>query len=418
MKLVARARKPALSRMRFGLLCIGALASLSGGCAAPVGVLDPVDAKAPGATLVDILVSTTRAPSQENGVVFSGERGEASLSSFVVSIPPDEVRQIGRVQWPQRQAPDPSSEFAVARIDALPDWRRVDAWIGKHAGKSRRVLVYIHGFNTRFESALFSFAQITHDSGAKAAPVLFSWPSRGNLFDYIYDRESASASRDALEKLLTHLAENPAVGEITVLAHSMGAWLAMETLRQIAIRRGHIPNRVRSVILASPDIDVDVFRAQMASLGSKRPEVVVFVSRRDRALQFSRSLAGNVERLGVADPQSKPWLEEKGVEIIDLTGVESADLIRHSKFAENPEIVGFLGAQLINGGASRDSEGGAGERLGGAAMGLAQGVAGATGLALSAPIAIVDPKVRRAYSNQLDQVRQAFDNAVATGTDW
>jgi esterase/lipase superfamily enzyme len=400
------------------MLCVWACAAAIAGCAAPVGVLEPVKVEAPGATRLDILVATTRAPSPDNGVVFSGERGDISLSSFFVSIPPDDQREIGRVQWPQTQAPDPSTEFAVARIEPLPDWRHVDNWIGKHAGKGRRVLVFVHGFNTRFESALFSFAQIAHDSGAKAAPVLFSWPSRGSLFEYGYDRESASASRDALEKVLTRLAESPAVGEVTVLAHSMGAWLAMESLRQLAIRRGRLPERIRSVILASPDIDVDVFRAQLISLGEKRPNVVVFISRRDRALQVSRSMAGDIERLGVADPNSKPWIEEKGVKVIDLTGVESADLIRHSKFAENSDVVQFLGAQLINGGSSREAEGRAGERLGGAAMGVAQGVAGATGLALSAPIAIVDPAVRRAYSNQLEQVRQAVDNVVASGTDW
>lgn len=401
--------------LRILLICV--LAGSLVGCAAPVGVLEPVAAEAPGATRLDILVATTRAPSPDNGVVFSGERGGFSLSSFVVSVPPDGRRQIGRVQWPQQTPPDPAREFAVLGVDSLRE-TQLDDWLRKHGSKSRRVLVFIHGFNTRFESALLSFAQIAHDSGAEAAPVLFSWPSRGSLFEYSYDRESANASRDALEKLLTRLAGNPAVGEITVLAHSMGAWLAMESLRQLAIRRGRLPAQIQNVILASPDIDVDVFRTQFASLGQKRPRVIVFVSRRDRALQFSRSIAGNIERLGVADPREKAWIEEKGVEVIDLTNVDSVDLTRHSKFADNPDVVRFLGGQLINGGSPSEAEGRVGERLGGAAMGLAQGVAGATGLALGAPIAVVDPKVRRAYSNQLEQIRQAVDNAVASGADW
>ncbi|WP_424363262.1 alpha/beta hydrolase [Methylocystis parvus] len=401
--------------LRFLFICV--LAGSLAGCAAPVGVLEPVAAEAPGATRLDILVATTRSPSPDNGVAFTGERGGgASLSSFVVSIPPDGSRQVGRVQWPQQTPPDPSREFAVLGVESLRE-SQFDDWLRKHGGKSRRALVFIHGFNTRFESALMSLAQIAHDSGAEAAPVLFSWPSRGSLFEYSYDRESANASRDALEKLLARLAANPAVGEITVLAHSMGAWLTMESLRQMAIRRGRLPAQIRNVILASPDIDVDVFRTQFASLGQKHPRVIVFVSRRDRALQFSRSIAGNIERLGVADPREKPWIEEKGIEVIDLTDVDSSDLTRHSKFAENPDVVRFLGAQLINGGSPGEAEAGVGERLGGAAMGLAQGVAGATGLALSAPIAVVDPKVRRAYSNQLEQVRQAVDNAVASGAD-
>lgn len=408
-------RAPVLAKLRAaGVLRIAICAGALTGCAAPVGVLEPVSAQPPGATRLDMLVATTRAPSPESGVLFSGERGETSLSSVAVSVPPDERRQVGQVQWPRRTPPDPAAEFALMRVDPLKDLAQLDSWIRKQGIRSRRVLVFVHGFNTRFESALFSFAQIVHDSGADAAPVLFSWPSRGNLFDYAYDRESANISRDAFEKLLDRLSESPSVGEVTILAHSMGAWLTMETLRQMAIRKGKVPRRIQNVILASPDIDVDLFRAQLASLGEKRPRFVVFVSRRDRALQLSRSIAGNIERLGAADPEAKPWIAGKGVEVVDLTGVGGADITRHSKFSENPDVVRLLGAQLING----DTPTGVGERVGGTAMGIAQGVAGATGLTLSAPIAIVDPEVRRAYSNQFRQMRQAVDNAVASGSDW
>jgi len=147
--------------LRVLLLSGGAL----GGCAAPVGVLEPVPASAPDTTHLDMLVATTRARSPEPGVAFSGERGEASLSNFVVSIPPDESRQIGQVQWPQSLPPDPNRDFATLQVDALSTTKQEDAWLRAHGGKSRRVLVFIHGFNTRFETALFSFAQIFHDSG-------------------------------------------------------------------------------------------------------------------------------------------------------------------------------------------------------------------------------------------------------------
>ena len=65
---------------------------------------------------------------------------------------------------------------------------------------------------------------------------MFTWPSRGSVWAYGYDRESANYSRDALERLLQFLSKDPAVGEISVLAHSMGNWVALEALRQMAIR--------------------------------------------------------------------------------------------------------------------------------------------------------------------------------------
>jgi esterase/lipase superfamily enzyme len=393
---------------------VAASAVALAGCASPTGVLQLVDAKPPNASRVDILAVTTRAPSPDSGVLFSGERGDASLSSMVVSIPPDETRQIGRVQWPQRTPPDPASEFSLVSADRLSGKDQPRDWLRRHVSKSGRVLVFVHGFNQRFEEALFTFAQIAHDSGADAAPVLFSWPSRGSLFEYVYDRESANFSRDSLEWLLRQIADNPKVSEIVVLAHSMGAWVATEALRQMAIRDGRVSKKVSSVILASPDLDVDVFRAQWRSFGEKPPRFIVFVSRQDRALRLSRGIAGNIDRLGVIDASSEPWVEAKGVEVIDLTGVENDNLTRHSKFAEHPDVVRFLGTQLING-QTREAQTGFGERLGGVAMGLAQGATGSAALALTAPIAIVDPQLRRAYTNEFQQVRQAVGNAVSSG---
>ena len=88
----------------------------------------------------------------------------------------------------------------------------------------RRVIVFIHGFNNRFDDAVYRFAQIVHDSEVKAVPVMFTWPSRGSVWAYGYDRESTNYSRDALEQLLQVLSKDPSVGEVSVLAHSMGNW--------------------------------------------------------------------------------------------------------------------------------------------------------------------------------------------------
>jgi esterase/lipase superfamily enzyme len=46
------------------------------------------------------------------------------------------------------------------------------------------VLVFIHGFNNRFDDAVFRFAQIVHDADARVVPVLFTWPSRGSVLAY------------------------------------------------------------------------------------------------------------------------------------------------------------------------------------------------------------------------------------------
>ena len=53
-------------------------------------------------------------------------------------------------------------------------------------------LVFVHGFNTTFDNALFRTAQIAYDLKFDGAPFVYSWPSQGQVGfqDYSYDRES------------------------------------------------------------------------------------------------------------------------------------------------------------------------------------------------------------------------------------
>ncbi len=404
-----------MRRVAAALLCL-ALAA----CGRPEGVLAPIGGAAPGASLVDMLVATTRKPAADPGILFTGERKpDVSLTNIVVSVPPDAARRVGEVQWPQQLPPNPATDFAAVSVTPLSGEAAAQTWLRKALPPQKRVLVFVHGFNVRFEDAVFSLAQIVHDSGAQAAPVLFTWPSRGNLFQYVYDRESTNASRDELETLLWRIVDDRDVREVTVMAHSMGSWLVMESLRQMAIRRGRVPPKIQSVILAAPDLDVDVFTAQWLKIGKPRPRLSVFSSREDRALQVSRRLAGDVQRLGLVDPTVEPYrtqLENEGVEMIDLTDLSRPGSLNHSKFAENPEIVQLLGKRLIAG-QSFGPAPSLGERVGTFAMGVGQTVGGVAGVAVTAPLAIVDPESRRTLDDQVGHLGGVAGDALTSAPD-
>lgn len=327
-----------------------AVAVLAACGSTPKGFLLPTQAQVAGAEKVDMLVITTRRASPEPGVVFGGERDiSESVSEIVVATPPG--HQVGRVEWPKSFPPDPRREFTTVTL-APADGAAMRAWFQRQGGEHARLLVFVHGFNTRFETSVYRFAQIVADSGADAAPVLFTWPSRGKFLGYQYDRDSAIYSRDALERGLARAADAPEVKEITVLAHSMGAYLTMEALRQLAIRQGRLPAKITAIVLASPDIDPQVFARQYEALGPDAPRVTIFVSRDDRALLISRLLAGKL-RLGSIDPDQEPYrsrLEAGGkITFIDLTRLKAGDKLNHAKFAQSPEVVRLLGTQLING---------------------------------------------------------------------
>ncbi len=385
-------------------LCIAlALTACAG---RPEGVLKPVatGSLSPAASTVTMLVATSRKPSGDPGTLFSGERSPMlSLTDIAISIPPERVS--GTVQWPKKLPADPAKDFAVIRARSLsiPEAR---TWLHAYDNDGH-VLVFVHGFNNRYEDSVFRFGQIVHDSGAKVAPILFTWPSRASVFDYNYDKESTNFSRTALERSLKALVDDASVKDVTVMAHSMGTWLAMESLRQLAIRDGRIPAKIHNVILASPDLDVDVFARQWTELGPEKPKFTIFVSQDDRALAVSRMISGDVARVGQIDPSKEPYrskLEEAGITVIDLTKVKTEDNLHHGKFAESPEIVQLIGSRLIGGQKLTDSNVTLGESIGAVVAGTVDTVGKVAATTVSTPITMMEGRSRPAASEEIGTI--------------
>lgn len=398
------------------------LVSLLTGCASrPEGVLVPIgDTASPGTTKVNLVVATTRRPSDNPGILFSGERDKlVSLNEIVISIPPEKNRKAGEVQWPKKLPPNPQKDFTTVSVTPVKTDVEMAGWVRPHLTKSRRVMVFVHGFNNTFEDSVYRFAQIVHDSGADVAPVIFTWPSRASVFDYNYDKESTNYSRDALEQILRAIVREPEVKDITVMAHSMGSWLTVEALRQMAIRDGRVNAKITDVILASPDLDVDVFSKQFLAMGKQHPRFTLFTSRDDKALALSRRISGNIDRLGQIDPSIEPYrseLERAGITVIDLTQLKAGDRLNHGKFAASPEVVQLIGKRLVAGQTITDSQVGLGDRLGAVAIGTAQGVGTAASLVVTAPIAVFDPNTRKTYDEQIDRFGRAVGNTVGAVT--
>lgn len=341
---------------------------------------------------VTIYVATTRLSSDEPQY-FTGERGP-KLAFAKVDITVPRAHKPGDLELPDSySSANPAKHFAVSSVQRmelpviLADVRRD---VARRPASERDVLVFVHGFNTNFADAAYRFAQIVYDSGFKGVPVLFTWPSRGQLLAYPYDRESAFYSRDFLEMNLRAISRDIGAGKMDILAHSMGTLLTLETLRQASIRGdGSFGGKLRNVMLAAPDVDLDVFKTQMREI--KRP-VTVFISADDRALAFSRRFAGDKTRLGALsanDKQDVADLEKLGVDLIDLSDVSTSDSLNHGKFASSPKVVQLIGKRLQadRGIATRGP--GLGDRLGDIAGGVVGTVGGTMELVVTAPAAIV-----------------------------
>jgi esterase/lipase superfamily enzyme len=391
-------QRGAAARSQTAVVCAVTLSAIVAGCSSrPYGTL-VVGPGAPDASQVDLLVATTRAPVlQPPGVMFGDSRGRGlDFADIVVSIPPAGARQPGDVTLPSSLPGNPERDFVILRadrVDLAQAKANFDTRIKRTPG--RRVLIFVHGFNTRFEEAVYRFAQIVHDARVDVAPVLFTWPSGGRVTDYVYDRDSAVYSRDAFEAVLQALVKDPNVDSISILAHSMGNYLAIESLRQMSIRDRGLSPKIRDVMLASPDIDVDVFRRQIAEIdaGPRPAQFTLFVSRDDRALGLSSFLARDSTRLGALDPNKEPYrsiLEQGRVQVIDLTSIASNDITNHGKFASG-EVVGAIGERLAEGQSLTDAKAGLVESLGTFTSGAINVAAGVATGAVAAPSEILDP---------------------------
>ena len=332
---------------------ISALLTLSvlavAGCATrSPSLLVPIAAAPQGAATIDMLAISTRAPSEVPAEIYSGARSRTLSGKIIdVSIPPN--HQPGSVEWPKGDKPDPQNEFAALSVDAATP-EQAWAWFDKQ-DTDGRVLIFVHGYNVRFADAVFRLAQITNDLPVTAAPVLFSWASGGEVLGYNYDKESATSARDPFETLLTETIKSERVSRITILAHSMGSWVTMETLRQMTIRNGRLSPKIADVILAAPDLDIDVFEQHVLTLGADRPHFTFIVSADDRALSLSKMLARGEQRLGSIDPSKEPYRSRieatPGVTVINLSEVAGGGT-RHSKFAESDEMRAFARRTLAD----------------------------------------------------------------------
>lgn len=344
------------------------------------------------AAAIRIFVATTR-QAADQPQYFSGERGsKLAFAKLDITVP--RAHKAGELELPDIGAKaDPARHFAVAAVDRLdlaPIVAEVRREIQRRPASERDVLVFVHGYNTNFADAAYRFAQIVHDAGFKGVPVLFTWPSRGQLLQYPYDRESAFYSRDFLERNLRAIARDLGTTRIDILAHSMGTMLTLETVRQAAIRGdGSFGGKLRDVILAAPDVDLDVFRTQMREI--RRP-VTVFVSADDRALAFSRRFAGDKTRLGAVsakDTEIIASLEQAGAKIIDLSEISTSDRLNHAKFAASPKVVQLIGRRLQADNGIATAGPGLGDRLEDIAGGVVGTVGSTVNLVVTAPSAIV-----------------------------
>ena len=319
---------------------IALLTIVCAGCAArdEIVMVPPVD----GAVQHTILFATNRAP---NDKMYNESRSlSTSYGKATVAVPPEHT--VGVVEYPAHPI-DPQSEFGVIKAVTTPDMRGFNEMLAKQidirASGDRSAIVYVHGFNSTFAEALYLNTQLMHDYKRREIPVMFSWPSSGQSLAYMHDHESVLSARSPLEELLQAL-ENSDLESFTVVAHSMGSQLVMETLRQHAIRTdGHHWSKLDAVVLISPDIDVQIFAQLSKDMGGLPEPFFVIASQNDKLLSLSGVINGSKARVGgIAPRQGLPAGAD--ATLVDASFATDMWSSNHMTAFRSPEMISYLKA--------------------------------------------------------------------------
>lgn len=298
------------------------------------------------AKVVPIHLVSSRAVDRAAGYLGAKREEAVYYSRLDISIPPN--HQVGEVEWPPLTGPlDTAKHFAVVGKAHFPD---IDSFYTdfSRAGQAPERFLFVHGYNNTMSEALYRVAQIRADFGLDSPAMLYAWPSAADPRGYVYDRDSVLYARDDLEALLRELMRGNRP-KITLVAHSMGSQLLMETLRQIAIKGDRrLFAKIEAVILIAPDLDTDVFRRQAEAMGGLPQPFFIFTSQRDRILDISAFLTGRKQRLGlVTDPEELAGL---GVTVVDFSNFKGSNPIANHMIAtRSPAAIKVLKGMMAQG---------------------------------------------------------------------
>ena len=249
--------------------------------------------------------------------------------SYGISLGDQTQYGVCRVNVPKKHAtgtiessPDPradSHKFFKIISEKKMDFENFQTHLQKNSYKE--VLVFIHGFNVKFQEAVFRASQIAYDLKFQGPVVLFSWPAgaeSGFINNALISRTYESNKKNAKASLPAALDFFDLISRLEmktyIYVHSMGHQVAIPALVNLA-KESDINLLVHELILNALDFDLRDFETLAPHLLKLAKRITLYCSYNDTAMLASETLNGGT-RLGACQ-------NIDGVDVINVSEIDN-----------------------------------------------------------------------------------------------
>lgn len=257
---------------------------------------------------IDIFIATNRVAKTEafgctNSYYGVTENNENKLNFGICRINVPKNHSTGEIEFTTDRRASSHRFYKVVRAKQM----NLDEVIDFFKRTKRTPLIFVHGFNVKYQDAVLRSAQITYDLKYQGPVMLFTWPSGAGdgFFDdkflnktYEQNQKSAKNSVKLFKEIMLKLGENNLPANIII--HSMGHQVVLPALNLLGKENGNLFSEkklVNELILSAPDYEINEFQNNVDSIKKLTKRITLYCSYNDKAMVASSTINNN-ERLG------------------------------------------------------------------------------------------------------------------------
>ncbi len=245
---------------------------------------------------------------------YTNQIEKEKFGSCTISVPQN--HEIGTLDQDIKGSKD--DYFQIQSHQNIPD---LDSLIGEvNKNSFEEVIVFVHGFNVKFEEAILRAAQIKFDLKFSGELILYTWPAGAEdgilnalmiKSTYLENKQNAENSINHFKIFLDKISKTGK--KVHLIVHSMGHQMAIPAINQL-----HETNRTKflsQVIFNAPDYDSKSFAKLYQNISNSAERVTIYCSPGDNALVAS-SKVNSGGRVGSCE-------KFEGIDMINVNPVDA-----------------------------------------------------------------------------------------------